>query len=126
MYYTSCLKVDLCCPFKQICTFFHRGKGSFSTLRWRRLFTASPMSERRGKGTERKSNATATAALLMCREIHLCHNCSHWENFAQFCKYSIFKAVVVAVLLLNLKCCIYLCNFFTDSTLFSCVHTEKM
>lgn len=112
-----------CCSFKQFCIFcFHRGKGSFSTLRWRRLFIPPPMSGRREKGTKWKSKYTIKQrhrrkdlTALNWSEVHLFHACKTLGEFClhRFCKYSIFRADVVAVLLLNLKCFkYYLCNCF--------------
>lgn len=67
---------------------FHRGKGSFNTLRWRRLFIPPPMSGRREKGTERKSKDTLKQrcrrkdlTALNRSEIHLLHACDTTGEF---------------------------------------------
>lgn len=75
---------------------FHRGKGSCSTPRWRRLFIPPPTSGRRENGTERKSKDTVKQrhrrtdlTALNWSEIHRLHACNTFGGFClhKFCKY---------------------------------------
>lgn len=88
-----------------LCIFFHRGKASFGTLRWRQLFTPCPMSGRREKETQWKSkDINAAISPKYWRGIYLLLSL-YLQNVAFVCKYCIFGADIVAVLL-NYKRCV--------------------